>query len=233
MLEKWKESEFFKKMKQIRVNRAVYISAIVLLLTLSVVLIVTVATNRAKQETPAPSDTNPPASTPTPKPDGSEPTINDNVPVLALPVSGSLSKKHYVDTPVFSETLQEYRVHLGIDIATEDSAPVCAVAEGTVKQIWEDPMMGWCIALSHSGDCVTVYKNLSKTFADSITVGASVAEGQLLGHVGETAMMELAEEPHLHLEMTVKGLQVDPLEYFSAAVLETLTEDTVYENEGK
>ena len=42
-------------------------------------------------------------------------------------------------------------------------------------------------------------------------------------------MLELAQEPHLHLEMTVGDLQVDPLDYFSATVLATLTEDTAYE----
>ncbi len=233
MLEKWKESEFFKKMKQVRVNRVVYISAIVILLALTVVLIVTVATNRANKqpvETPTPdqTDTNDNTDTdPITPPDDSEPTINDKVPELALPVSGTLSKGHSVDTQVFSQTMQDWRVHLGIDIVTDEAAPVCAVAEGTVEQIWEDPMMGWCIAVSHSGECITVYKNLAKTFAESIEVGASVAAGQLLGHVGDSALIEIAEEPHLHMEMTVKGLQVDPLEYFSTAVLETLTEDSV------
>jgi hypothetical protein len=33
------------------------------------------------------------------------------------------------------------------------------------------------------------------------------------------------------MEMTVKGLQVNPLEYFSAAVIKTLSEDTIYEEE--
>ncbi len=234
MLEKWKESEFFKKLKQVRVNRAVYICAIVLLLTLSVVLIVTVATNRAAKE-PAETPDDPSINTPNDPVDdgGSAPTITDTVPELALPVSGALSKRHSTDTPVFSQTLQEYRVHLGIDIVTDEAAPVCAVAEGEVKQIWEDPLMGWCMALAHSGECVTVYKNLAEELAEGITVGAKVEEGQLLGYVGDSAVMEIAEEPHLHMEMTVKGLQVDPLEYFSTAVLETLTEDSIYESEGK
>ncbi len=238
MWKKWKESEFCKKLKQVRVNRAVYLSAIVILLALSVVLAVTVATNRAKQNLPTETptdhvgtgDQNPkPDQKPNPDDSGSEPTYNDTVPELALPVSGVLSKKHSTETQVFSPTMQDFRVHLGIDISTEENAPVCAASAGEVAQIWEDPMMGWCLALSHTGECVTVYKNLAKDFAEGITVGASVEEGQLLGCVGDSAMMEIAEEPHLHLEMTVKGLQVDPLEYFSQAVLETLTEDTVYE----
>lgn len=236
MQKNWKESQFFKKLKHIRVNRAVYLSAIIVLLSISVVLIITAVNNRANKNT---LDTTPPAIN-TPQPEGTtppqtggndKPTLNNTIPEFALPVGGVLSKKHSVDTQVFSPTLGEYRVHLGIDIATEEAAPVFAMAAGTVAQIWEDPMMGWSIALSHTGDAVTVYKNLSKQFAQGITVGAEVEAGQLLGSVGDTAMIEIAEEPHLHMEMTVKGLQVDPLEYFSKEVLSALTEDSIYESE--
>jgi carboxyl-terminal processing protease len=42
MWKKWKESEFYQRLKQVRVNRAVYLTAIVILLAFSVVLAVTV-----------------------------------------------------------------------------------------------------------------------------------------------------------------------------------------------
>ncbi|MBQ8213290.1 MAG: M23 family metallopeptidase [Clostridia bacterium] len=240
MWKKWKESEFFRKMKQIRVNRAVYLSAVVILLSLAVVLAITAATNRAKKNQPddttdIPSVTEPSTEPPTQNPPDTgdtQPTVKDEViPELSLPVSGKLTQKHSVDTQVFSQTLQEWRTHLGIDIATTENAPVCAVADGEVAEIWEDPKMGWCVALTHSGECVTVYKNLAKDMAEGLAVGNEVKKGQLLGYVGDSAMIEIAEEPHLHMEMTVKGLQVDPLEYFSAAVIKTLSEDTVYEEE--
>ena len=236
MQKNWKESEFFRKLKHIRVNRAVYLTAIIVLLSISVLLIVTAVNNRSKlpvDTTPQASGTNKPQQT-TPPPqieNTDKPTQSNTVPEFALPVSGVLSKKHSVDTQVFSPTLNEYRVHLGIDIATEAAAPVFAMAQGTVAQIWEDPMMGWSVAISHSGEAVTVYKNLSKQLADGISVGAEVEAGQLLGSVGDTALIEIAEEPHLHVEMTVKGLQVDPLEYFSKDVLSAITEDTIYETE--
>ena len=62
-----------------------------------------------------------------------------------------------------------------------------------------------------------------------MNTGVEVMKGQLLGYVGDTAMLEIAEEPHLHMEMTVAGLQVDPLDYFSEAVIATLSQDTAYE----
>ncbi|MBE6590130.1 MAG: M23 family metallopeptidase [Ruminococcaceae bacterium] len=240
MWKKWKESEFYQKLKQVRVNRAVYMTAIIILLSFSVILAVTVATNRANKKgddtlpTPDISDTVPEAPSDT-TPDGgndSEPTIKDTVPELCLPVStGVLSKRHSVDAQVFSPTMNDYRVHLGVDISTEASAPVSAVADGTVAQLWEDPMMGWCLAIDHAGDSVSVYKNLAADFAEGIAVGESVKAGQIIGHVGDTAMMEIAEEPHLHLELTVGGIQVDPMEYFSESVKTALTEDSIYESE--
>ena len=44
-------------------------------------------------------------------------------------------------------------------------------------------------------------------------------------------MMEIAEEPHLHMEVTVKGLQVDPMEYFAKSVAETLMGDSNFEDD--
>ena len=236
MWKKWKESDFYQKMKQVRVNRAIYLSAIVILLALAVVLTITAVTNRSKKNPNTPTDTSTTDTPVTQAPTGTEdnaPTVTpDTIPELALPTQGKLLKEHSVDVQVFSQTMQDWRVHLGVDIATEAGAPVCAVADGTVSQIWEDPMMGWCVAVSHTGDSVTVYKNLAKDLAEGLNTGLAVQQGQLLGYVGDTALLEIAEEPHLHMEMTVGGLQVDPLEYFSESVLATLSQDSAYESEG-
>lgn len=234
MWKKWKESDFYRKLKAVRVNRAVYLSAVVILLSLSVVLVITTVSNRAKKPDVSPNENTGDAATTPSVPEETEkedtPTaVPDTVVELELPVSGTVSKKHSVDIQVFSNTLQEYRVHYGIDLATQENAPVCAAADGTVSQIWEDPMMGWCIALSHSGNCITVYKNLSEKLADGLTAGSEVKAGQLLGSVGDSALMEIADEAHLHMEMTVNGLQVDPLEYFSESALASITRDEGFE----
>jgi murein DD-endopeptidase MepM/ murein hydrolase activator NlpD len=90
-------------------------------------------------------------------------------------------------------------------------------------------MMGRCLAISHSGDCYSIYKNLDVTLPDDIVEGANVTAGQQIGTVGDTATLELAEEPHLHMEMTVKGLAVDPREYFSQQALAALGKDESHE----
>ncbi len=147
-----------------------------------------------------------------------------------LPVTGILSKKHDTELQVYSTTMKDYRIHSGIDIVTNEGAPVYAAADGVVSQVWSDPLMGNCIALSHSGECYTVYKNLSENNVEGIEVGANVKEGQLIASVGSTAMIEIAEEPHLHFEMSVGGKAVDPLEYFDEGALVSLTIDSSYES---
>ena len=245
----FKESDFRKKLRKIKAEQVVSIVAVVIVLTLAIVLTVTAVNNRAKKnELPAPDLTEEQngeqkaPTTDTPKgtdktpdqtPDKTaEPTVkNETPPTLALPVSGNLTKSHSVDVQVFSKTMNEYRTHLGIDISTAEGADVRAAADGSVAKVWEDPMMGYCVALNHAGECVTVYKNLSQTLANGIEEGKTVKAGQLIGTVGDSAMMEIAEEPHLHMEVTVKGLQVDPLEYFAKSVAETLMGDSNFEDD--
>ena len=80
--------------------------------------------------------------------------------------------------------------------------------------------MGTCISISHSGGAVSTYKNVSPELPDGIKVGETVAGGQLIAVGGESALMEVAEEPHVHFELTVGGKSVDPTEYITFASAE-------------
>ena len=220
-----------KLAKNIKENRAVYITALTLLVALAVIITVTAVANRSKK----PVDTAPVTTDPTVTADPNETeepdtSVVDMLPSFSLPVSGKLSKSHDSEMQVFSNTMQDYRVHLGVDICAEENAAVSAVAAGTVVEVWEDALMGQCVALSHSGDAVSVYKNLSLTLPEGIEAGAEVKAGDVIGYVGDTAMTELADEAHLHFEMTVGGIQVNPLDYFGEDAVATLAQDTSYED---
>ncbi|MGI6166732.1 MAG: peptidoglycan DD-metalloendopeptidase family protein [Eubacteriales bacterium] len=244
-----KPKRIFKKFKP---NRAVYITAITLLVALAVIIAITVAANRAKKkgsetetdgitssytdshettkapETTTPNTTKAPETTVKPVDNTPEPT-GDDVITLALPCSGTLVAYHDESLQVWSITMRDYRVHLGVDIATEANAPVYAAADGVVSQIWEDVKMGYCISIKHGEDTYTIYRNLGKTPAEGIAEGVSVRAGQLIAFVGESAMVEVAQGPHLHLEMTINGVQVNPLDYFDQTAIASLTVDKVYE----
>ena len=55
------------------------------------------------------------------------------------------------------------------------------------------------------------------------TSGVTVKQGQQLGSVGDTALIEMTDEPHLHFEVTENGEQVDPLTFFSDEDREALS----------
>jgi murein DD-endopeptidase MepM/ murein hydrolase activator NlpD len=159
---------------------------------------------------------------PSTPPEEQTPSASNTVPEMALPVVGAVNKGYDSTIQVYSTTMGDYRIHLGLDMSAEQAAPVLAAADGVVSKIWDDSMMGKCVAVSHAGDCYTIYKNLDAALPESITVGAKVSTGDCLGYVGQSAVLELAEEPHLHFEMTVGGLSVDPLEYFSEQAMADL-----------
>ena len=130
------------------------------------------------------------------------------------PVVGSVSKNHSIDTPVFSDTLGEWRVHTGIDITVTEGAKVYAAADGKVTKIYNDPLFGKTVEITHKGDLVTVYSNLQNTDI-AVNVGDSIKSGALIGYVGDTSLSELADEPHLHFGIKLKGVSVNPLDYIS------------------
>ncbi len=135
------------------------------------------------------------------------------LPEFGVPADGIVAKDHSGSTPVFSVTMNDYRVHQGIDVQGAVGDPVFATADGTISQIWDDPMMGKCLSLSHTGGAVSIYKNLADELAASATVGAMVKRGDVIGAIGESAIIEIAEEPHVHYELKIDNKQVDPEEY--------------------
>ncbi len=241
---------FAEKLKAMKLNRSAVVGGCVLAAAVVIISAVAIASNRAKQNVgdddtdtpitvpdeiivPTPEETTPPAVTeqPSSTPETTPSTpVEDTLPSFVLPVSGALFKKHDPSLQVSSNTMNDYRVHLGIDIVTSESAPVYAAADGTVDKIWSDVRMGYCLAIKHSGDCYTIYKNLAEVLPEGIAEGVSVRSGQLIASVGESAMVEIADEPHLHFEMTVADLGVDPLEYFDENALASLGIDASHEN---
>ena len=230
-----------------KLNRSTVLTVLAIAIALITIISAVVISNREKEPTitplpdstdntdesttteqPTEEPTEQPTERPTEKPSGSTQTGN-KLPSFVLPVKGTLSNSHDPDLQVFSPTMNDYRVHLGIDLVTKEKATVYAAADGKISKIWVDPMMGYCMALSHSGNCVTVYKNLDAILPEGIKEGISVRAGQMIASVGESAMIEVAAEPHLHFEMTVGDLAVDPLEYFDESALESIKLDASHE----
>lgn len=127
------------------------------------------------------------------------------------PVEGEVSREFAKDNLIYSETLQEWVTHMGIDIKSDKTTVVKAAESGTVKSIKNDPRYGITIVIEHQDGFQTVYANLLTT--EFVVEGEKVEKGQSIGTVGNTAIFEIADESHLHFEILKDSVQVDPSLY--------------------
>jgi murein DD-endopeptidase MepM/ murein hydrolase activator NlpD len=135
-------------------------------------------------------------------------------PEFICPLGGTLVKDYSADIPVFSMTMEDYRVHCGIDISADADTEVLAAADGEITDVYYDPMMGQTVEITHAGGFVTVYRNLRTKMPASVSKGASVSAGDTIGYVGDTALIEISDSPHLHFEMRKDGESINPLSHF-------------------
>ncbi len=162
-----------------------------------------------------PEQTLPPVTEAPPESTDSAPTVKPEKDWMAekitMPANGVIVKDHDLLNAVYSATMNDYRVHKGVDIECEMGENVVACADGVVMSAGTDPFMGVCVMIDHGDGLTSVYKNLSADLASEIKEGAFVSEGQVIGTIGESAIIEIADEPHLHFELELDGQCIDPL----------------------
>ena len=213
-----KKIKFSDQPKKVKI---IYASVIAVLCITAVVIGIASSLNNDDASDGNPSVNLPEDST------GSEDTSGDTTPnepdkeeekkpdklTFTSPIVGEITKSHSIDTPVFSDTLKEWRVHTGIDISAEEGAEVYASAGGKVTKVYSDPFLGKTVEITHEGGIVSVYSNLSSDVV--VKEGDTVTSGDVIGTVGDTSIYELADEAHLHFAIKVNGVSVNPLDYIS------------------
>lgn len=127
------------------------------------------------------------------------------------PVEGDIVREYAKENLIYSATLDEWTTHMGIDIKAEKTTVVKAAEAGTIKSIKNDPRYGLTIVIEHEDNFQTVYANLLTS--EFVVEGEKVEKGQSIGTVGNTAVFEIADEPHLHFEVLKDALPVDPSIY--------------------
>ncbi|MEO5341460.1 MAG: peptidoglycan DD-metalloendopeptidase family protein [Magnetococcus sp. MYC-9] len=105
--------------------------------------------------------------------------------------------------PIFGFT----RAHKGVDYAAPQGTPVRAAAAGQVTFVGNKGEYGQFVTVRHNDTYSTAYAHLSG-FARGLRVGSRVKQGEVLGRVGATGS---ATGPHLHYEVLVNEVQVNPL----------------------
>lgn len=129
--------------------------------------------------------------------------------LFIMPLAGEIINPFSKGELVKSKTLNDWRTHNGIDIKGNVGAEIKSAGDGKVVGIVDDPLWGVVVTVDHFNGIEAKYMGLGKNVA--IKKGQTLKVGDLIGAVSETAQIEIALEPHLHLEMTKDGVYIDPL----------------------
>jgi len=104
------------------------------------------------------------------------------------------------------------RQHKGVDLAEPVGSPVYATADGVVGRADWFSSYGLFISLEHGGNIETRYGHLSRL---NVAAGQAVHKGDLIGYVGTTGR---STGPHLHYEVRIAGVAVNPIPYLQGGV---------------
>jgi murein DD-endopeptidase MepM/ murein hydrolase activator NlpD len=101
------------------------------------------------------------------------------------------------------------RLHDGIDIAGPVGTPINAPGDGIVTFTGYKNGYGMAIVIDHGYSISTLYGHCSAVFVQE---GQRIRRGTLIAAVGNTGR---STGPHLHFEVHVDGIPVNPLLYLS------------------
>ncbi len=132
---------------------------------------------------------------------------------------GSNSKKFLMRTPVRAARLTSgfgYRrhpvlrilkLHSGVDWAGPVGTPIMAAGSGTIEVAGREGGYGNYVRIRHANGYKTAYGHMLR-FAEGVTKGVKVRQGQIIGYLGNTGM---STGPHLHYEVLVNNRFTNPL----------------------
>jgi len=130
---------------------------------------------------------------------------------LQLPGSQVMSSFADRRTYFFDGKKVDQQDHLGFDLASVSSAPVPAANRGVVVMARYFGIYGNTVVLDHGVGLMSLYSHLSTI---DVTEGQEVDKGHTLGRTGETG---LAGGDHLHFTTLIRGLAVNPIEWWDPA----------------
>ena len=141
-------------------------------------------------------------------PDDELPLDEDGNPYM--PQNTLALKNTYISSPYGERVLWgAYDFHLGLDIVAPAYTEIYAADGGVVVYAAFTTSYGYMVRIRHADNIETVYAHQAKM---AVAPGDIVEQGQLIGYVGATGTTSGC---HLHLEVRVDHITVDPRDYFT------------------
>ncbi len=100
-----------------------------------------------------------------------------------------------------------YHLHSGQDFAGASGTPIYAASAGVVSYVGYRGGYGLTLEIDHGNEVMTRYAHTSEIMAE---VGDLVTRRQLVARIGNTGR---STGPHLHFEIRIKDVAVDPMEF--------------------
>ena len=126
---------------------------------------------------------------------------------LMLPVKGEIINEYSGGKPVKSKTTGEWRVHSGIDIKAPLGSDVFCPADGIVVLCADNKLTGKTVSIDHGNGYISTLYNLQNI---NVQNGQRLKEGEVVGTVGNSAVQEMKEDPHVHFEVKKNGKYINP-----------------------
>lgn len=164
-------------------------------------------TETTKEQTTAGEATSQPNATTQP---ATMPQGKNNIPYKSFykyPLSEAVAKG-YSEELVLDETMGDYRAHAGVDFVGAKGNKVVAINDGMVTNVYTDDMYGMVVEIDHGGKFVVRYCGLESA---KVKKGTIVDIGNDIGTLGAVPC-EASQGAHLHLEATLDGKTVNPLD---------------------
>ena len=159
----------------------------------------------------------------------------NNIPVVVAKFSLPVTGEHEVVRTFFDSSLSDeelvnaiistgsYMVQSkGMSYAKPDNSAfdVCSIYEGVVVKIEKDELNGSTVTIKHADDLVSIYSSLDNV---NVTENSRVIGGQVIGKAS-TSLMDVEAGVHVHLQIKLNDIYVNPSEIFGKELSEVVME---------
>lgn len=142
------------------------------------------------------------------------PYVDKNITIVKSYYNYKDEAKNQENSLLFFENT--YLQNSGVSYGREDVFDVVSVLDGTVTSITDDKTLGKIVEITHSNDMISIYQSLSEV---NVTENQEIKQGMIVGKSG-TCNLEKDLNNHLHFELIIKGLVVNPEDYYDKKVSE-------------
>ncbi len=149
------------------------------------------------------------------EPSATEPVLKNEVteelPEFVAPVGGKVLAE-FSDKQIFYEKIEEWRTHNGVDMTAEIGESVSCSMDGKVSKVFMGSL-GYSVQIDHENGLSTIYSNLDDK--PTVSIGDSVKKGDVIGHIGNSALADMIDAPHLHFEVMENGKYKNPVDFLN------------------